>query len=57
MESMFSYTTMWHVHGETAFADRAEQIAFNALPATWFGGSQVALDVNIILTPPCIFHS
>ena len=32
---MFSYNTMFSVHGDTAFADRAERIAYNALPATW----------------------
>eukprot|EP00051_Salpingoeca_urceolata_P028392 m.486606 g.486606 ORF g.486606 m.486606 type:complete len:766 (+) comp24518_c0_seq1:130-2427(+) len=35
VEAMFSYTTMFSVHGDLAFADRAERIAFNALPATW----------------------
>ncbi len=32
---MFSYNTMFSVHGDVAFADRAERIAYNALPATW----------------------
>jgi len=35
VEAMFSYNTMFSIHGEPAFADRAEQIAYNALPATW----------------------
>ena len=35
VEAMFSYNTMFSVHGDVAFADRSEQIAFNALPATW----------------------
>jgi len=35
VEGMFSYETMFSVHGNPAFADRAERIAFNALPATW----------------------
>ena len=35
VESMFSWTTMFQVHGDTRFADRAERVAFNALPATW----------------------
>jgi hypothetical protein len=35
VEAMFSYNTMFSIHGETSFADRAEQIAYNALPATW----------------------
>lgn len=26
---------MYATHGELAFADRAERIAYNALPATW----------------------
>ena len=44
VESMFSYTTMYAVHGDPRFADRAEKIAFNALPATWFsplGGGEM----------------
>ena len=32
---MFSYTTLFSTHGDVAFADRAERIAYNALPATW----------------------
>lgn len=35
VEAMFSYNTMFSIHGEPAFADRAERIAYNALPATW----------------------
>eukprot|EP00048_Salpingoeca_helianthica_P000580 m.42587 g.42587 ORF g.42587 m.42587 type:complete len:742 (+) comp10676_c0_seq1:42-2267(+) len=35
VEAMFSYTTLFSVHGDIAFADRAERIAFNALPATF----------------------
>ena len=35
VEAMFSYNTMFSVHGDVAFADRAERIAYNALPATW----------------------
>eukprot|EP00036_Acanthoecidae_sp_10tr_P008718 CAMPEP_0182927302 /NCGR_PEP_ID=MMETSP0105_2-20130417/13716_1 /TAXON_ID=81532 ORGANISM="Acanthoeca-like sp., Strain 10tr" /NCGR_SAMPLE_ID=MMETSP0105_2 /ASSEMBLY_ACC=CAM_ASM_000205 /LENGTH=698 /DNA_ID=CAMNT_0025065247 /DNA_START=1 /DNA_END=2095 /DNA_ORIENTATION=+ len=35
VEAMFSYNTMFSVHGNVAFADRSERIAFNALPATW----------------------
>jgi len=30
-----SLQIMYATHGEMAFADRAERIAFNALPATW----------------------
>ena len=32
---MYSYELMFAVHGNPAFADRAERIAYNALPATW----------------------
>ena len=35
VEAMFSYTTLGAVHGDVAFFDRAERIAFNALPAAW----------------------
>lgn len=35
VEAMYSYTSMFSVHGDLAFADRAELIAYNALPATW----------------------
>jgi len=35
VEAMFSYTTMFSVHGDVRFADRAERISYNALPATW----------------------
>lgn len=35
VEAMYSYDTMFSVHGDGEFADRAERIAYNALPATW----------------------
>ena len=35
VEAMWSYNTMFSVHGDVSFADRAERIAYNALPATW----------------------
>jgi hypothetical protein len=35
VEAMFSYNTMFSVHGDVEFADRAEKISYNALPATW----------------------
>jgi len=35
VEAMFSYNTMFSIHGEIPFADRAEKISYNALPATW----------------------
>ena len=35
VEAMYSYEIMYATHGELAFAERAERIAYNALPATW----------------------
>ena len=35
VEAMFSHTTMFSVFGEVRDLDRAERIAYNALPATW----------------------
>ncbi|KAK3270065.1 hypothetical protein CYMTET_21518 [Cymbomonas tetramitiformis] len=35
VEAMFSYSTMFAVFGDTAFADRVERVAYNAFPATW----------------------
>jgi hypothetical protein len=35
VESMFSYSSMFAIHGDVRFADRAERIAFNALPAAF----------------------
>lgn len=35
VEAMYSYATMFSVHGDVQFIDRAERIAYNALPATW----------------------
>jgi len=35
VEAMFSYNTLFSVFGDVEFADRAERIAYNALPATW----------------------
>jgi hypothetical protein len=35
VEAMFSWNTLFSVHGDVEFADRAERIAYNALPATW----------------------
>lgn len=35
VEAMFSYNVMFGIHGEPRYADRAERIAYNALPATW----------------------
>ena len=32
---MYSYTTLGQVHGDVEFWDRAERIAFNALPAAF----------------------
>jgi hypothetical protein len=35
VESMFSFNEMFSIHGDVLFADRAERIAFNALPGAW----------------------
>ena len=35
VEAMFSYATMFSVFGHPSTLDKAERIAFNALPATW----------------------
>jgi len=35
VEAMYSYEIMFSVHGSLPFADRAERVAYNALPATW----------------------
>ena len=35
VEAMFSYTCLGATVGDAAFFDRAERIAFNALPAAW----------------------
>jgi len=35
VESMYSYNIMLSTHGDPAFGDRVERIAYNALPATW----------------------
>eukprot|EP00656_Telonema_subtile_P010083 TRINITY_DN14812_c0_g2_i3.p1 TRINITY_DN14812_c0_g2~~TRINITY_DN14812_c0_g2_i3.p1 ORF type:complete len:461 (+),score=86.55 TRINITY_DN14812_c0_g2_i3:104-1486(+) len=35
VEAMFSYTTLFSTHGDAVFAERAERVAYNALPATW----------------------
>jgi len=35
VESMFSYETMFSIHGFVQFADRVEVLTFNAMPATW----------------------
>lgn len=32
VEAMFSYNVMFSIHGDVAFADRVERIAYNALP-------------------------
>lgn len=33
VESMFSYAYLYRLHGTNNFADQAERVAFNALPA------------------------
>lgn len=35
VEAMFSYTCLGATIGDVSFFDRAERIAFNALPAAW----------------------
>lgn len=35
VEAMFSYSVMFSAHGDVAFADRVERLAYNALPSTW----------------------
>ena len=35
LHPVLSVQIMYATHGELAFADRAERIAYNALPATW----------------------
>ena len=65
VEAMFSYTTMFSIHGDVVFADRAEQIAYNALPATWAspkGGDmwahqylQAVNEVNAIKADPHVW--
>eukprot|EP00927_Polykrikos_kofoidii_P008296 TRINITY_DN13439_c0_g1_i1.p1 TRINITY_DN13439_c0_g1~~TRINITY_DN13439_c0_g1_i1.p1 ORF type:complete len:876 (+),score=127.69 TRINITY_DN13439_c0_g1_i1:102-2630(+) len=65
VEHMFSYNTMFAIHGEPAFADRAERIAYNALPATWAsptGGDmwahqylQAINEINAIKAAPSIW--
>ena len=34
VEAMFSYETLFAIQGDPIFAERAEQLAYNALPAT-----------------------
>eukprot|EP00927_Polykrikos_kofoidii_P060306 TRINITY_DN55319_c0_g1_i1.p1 TRINITY_DN55319_c0_g1~~TRINITY_DN55319_c0_g1_i1.p1 ORF type:complete len:731 (-),score=94.73 TRINITY_DN55319_c0_g1_i1:36-2015(-) len=35
VESMLSYEIMFSAHGDVAFADRVERLAYNAFPSTW----------------------
>eukprot|EP00929_Paragymnodinium_shiwhaense_P051141 TRINITY_DN2575_c0_g1_i4.p1 TRINITY_DN2575_c0_g1~~TRINITY_DN2575_c0_g1_i4.p1 ORF type:complete len:413 (+),score=95.01 TRINITY_DN2575_c0_g1_i4:97-1335(+) len=56
VEAMFSYNTMFYIHGDAAFADRAERIAYNALPATWAspkGGDMSSLLLYVALCFVC----
>jgi len=65
VEAMFSYNTMFAIHGDPAFADRAERIAYNALPATWAsptGGDmwahqylQAINEINAVKATPSIW--
>lgn len=67
VETMFSYNVMFSVHGDPSFAERAERIAYNALPATWAsprGGDmwahqylQAVNEINAIDANPHIWYS
>ena len=46
VEAMFSYVVLFQTFGETEFIDRATQIAFNALPATWASPSKYSCLLN-----------
>ena len=35
VEAMYSYEVLFGIHGDPLFAERAEQIGYNALPATF----------------------
>jgi len=66
VEAMFSWNILFSVHGDVAFADRAERISFNALPATWAspkGGDmwahqylQAVNEVNAIRADPHVWQ-
>jgi len=66
VEAMFSYTTLFSTHGDVEFADRAERIAYNALPATWAsptGGDmwahqylQAVNEINAIKADPHVWQ-
>jgi len=66
VEAMYSYEAMYSVHGTLAFADRAERIAYNALPATWAsptGGDmwahqylQAVNEINAIKSSPHVWQ-
>jgi hypothetical protein len=67
VEAMYSYTTMMSIHGDLRFGDRAEKIAFNALPATWAspkGGDmwahqylQAINEINAIYADPHVWQN
>jgi len=66
VEALYSYEAMYSVHGTLAFADRAERIAYNALPATWAsptGGDmwahqylQAVNEINAIKASPHVWQ-
>lgn len=65
-QALYSYEAMYSVHGTLAFADRAERIAYNALPATWAsptGGDmwahqylQAVNEINAIKASPHVWQ-
>jgi len=67
VEAMFSYNTMFSVHGDISLVDRAERIAYNALPATWAspkGGDmwahqylQAINEINAIKADPHVWQT
>jgi hypothetical protein len=63
VETMFSYETLFEIQGDTVFAERAEKIAYNALPATltpdmWAHQYlQQANEVNAITSDPHVWFS
>jgi len=66
VEAMYSYEIMFSIHGDLRFAERTEQIAYNALPATWAsptGGDmwahqylQAVNEINAIRADPHVWQ-
>ena len=55
VEAMFSYTQIFATFGDAAFAERAEQISYNALPATW--ASPKGGDMHVVSAAPIIIDA